>query len=66
VSGDPGDDELAAIAAAYAILARAHPPAHAAPPAPSRWRLTGRVEPGGAPAARGNGRRSAWRAATGP
>jgi hypothetical protein len=66
VSAEPGDDELAAIAAAYAIVVGARRPADAAPPSVSRWRRAGRVDPAGAPAARGNGRRSAWRAATGP
>ncbi len=65
MSGEPGDDELAAIAAAYALLARARTPAPAPPP-PSRWRLAGRVEPGGASAPGGSGRRSAWRTAAGP
>ncbi len=66
MSAEPGDDELAAIAAAYAIVVRARRPADAAPSSVSRWRLAGRVEPDGAAAARSNGRRSAWRTAAGP
>jgi len=66
VSAEPGDDELAAIAAAYAIVQRVRMVTTATPPAVPRWRLAARVELDGAPAARVAGRRSAWRTATGP
>jgi hypothetical protein len=58
--------ELAAIAAAYAIVMRARAAASSPALAPPAWRLAARIELATAPEARTAARRSAWRASTAP
>jgi hypothetical protein len=57
----PSADELAAIAAAYLIVARAAQTAAAPPAQPSRWSMAGRLAPAGR--ARGAAIASRWTAA---
>jgi hypothetical protein len=44
MKGEPGDDELVAIVAAYVILTRERRRLAAVPPPDSRWRRTARLE----------------------
>ncbi len=66
MNGRQDEEELAAIAAAYAIVTRARAVTERAAPEVPRWRLAGRIAIEDAPAARERARRSAWRSATGP
>jgi hypothetical protein len=65
MSAEPGPAELAAIAAAYAIVRRLRDERPPAPVTP-RWRLAARIALADAPNARAAARRSPWRAATAP